>query len=112
MRGGSNRVMPAITLSPNPFRGGSTTTKSGRSLPSSLLRYWYTVARTAFTFGGELYSRSAWEVGDDSTAITLLNSRCRTEENRPTPAYRSSAIAPERPAVTIVVSSSVRYRLI
>src|SRR5207244_10762395 len=79
--GAPNATSPRITPSPNPLRGGSTTTRSIFNFPPNLFKYCSVVARTAFTFEGELYSRSAWEVGDDSTAITCSNSQFRNEEN-------------------------------
>ena len=76
---------------PSPDRGGSARTKSGASRLCE--RYSSTEDRTASAFG-TLCIKSATAAALDSTAVTRSKRLIIDHENKPTPAYKSTAFPP------------------
>src|SRR5262249_22721990 len=93
-RDGLSLARLRTTFSPSPLRGGSATTRSGRSSEETCSTYCSVVARIAFTSRPQLCFKSACDVCEASTAITCAKLPARTDENKPTPAYRSRASFP------------------
>ena len=111
-RGRGDPASSAVISAPRPVRGGSTTIRSGRRPWWSRRRKSSVVARTgipprAFEIGGQRLGCRRGGLDGDTRSKPAVSCRAK----RPTPAKRSQASAPSRPAVTRSTSASTSQRL-